>query len=114
MFRILRNKYPAPEGAPIVRIPGELSGVAKVIYRGQGPGARNPEGVWIWLGRKRNDPRTAGRHLTNLEIYMRSKDCSVVKSHKSDESISKNCMSVDFMGNLKEPDSEFFQEISSF
>ena len=32
-FRILGDKYREPEGVPIVRIMGQLSGIEKAIYR---------------------------------------------------------------------------------
>ena len=103
---ISRDMYQEPEGAPIGRIFGQLNGIVKVIYIELELGVRNPEGVrhpeggWGWLGRKRNDLRTMGRNLTNREIYMYFKDCSIVKSHKLDEAIRKHCLAIDFMGEL--------------
>ena len=65
-----RGKYRAQEGAPIVRSAKQLGDIWKVIYRELELGARNPEGVWDWIGKKRRDIRTPARFLDNREMYM--------------------------------------------
>ena len=47
-----------------------------------------------------------GRFLTNREMYFYCNDCSLVKSHKLGGVIEKRCLSLEFMGDLEEPDSE--------
>ena len=69
VFNVLRGKYREPAGVPIVRIAGKLGGIEKVIYRELEPWVRNPEGVWGWIGKKRSDLKTSGRHLANREVY---------------------------------------------
>ena len=79
---MFRGKYREPGGSPIVRIAKQLSGMARVIHRELELGVRNPEGDWDWLGKTRRDLKSMGRFLTNREIYIYFKDCSIVKSHK--------------------------------
>ena len=66
---------------------------------------RNPAGVWGWLGR-RIDLRTTGSHLANREIYNYFKDCSIAKSHKSDGIVRHHFLSLEFMGDLKNPNGD--------
>ena len=54
-----------------------------------------------------------GRHLENRGFYNYFKDCSLVKPRKLIGVIEKNCQSLEFMGDLAEPDSEVFQENSA-
>ena len=51
-----------------------------------------------------------GRHLTNQEVYNYFKDRSIAKSRKLSGVIAKNCISLEFMGDLVGPDSDVFQE----
>ena len=43
---IFKAKYQEQEGAPIVRIAGQLGAIEKAIYHEFEPGVRNPECVW--------------------------------------------------------------------
>ena len=89
---------------------GKLNGTGGIICRGLELWVRNPVDVWGWLGQKRNDLKVTGRHLTNREVYNYFKDCIVVKSHKIGEVVGGNCVSLEFMKDLAEPNSEVFQE----
>ena len=40
------------------------------------------------------------------------KDCTIVKSHKLGEVVRKHFAAIDFMGDLKGPGSDIFQENS--
>ena len=82
MFKGLRGKYREPEGAPIVRIAKQLIETKRVIQRELELWVRNPEGVCDWLGRERGDIKSTVRLLTNREMYIYFKDCSLVKSRK--------------------------------
>ena len=70
---------------------------------------RNPEGFGDLLRKKRNDRKELGLRLTNREIYNYFKDCRIVKYHKSAEIIRKNCLTIKFMGELKESLSDIFR-----
>ena len=94
---IFRDKYQEQEGVLIVRILVQLGAIGKVIYHQLGPRVRNPEGVWCWLGKKRNDLKELAIRLTNREIYNYVKGRIVVKSHKSDRIIRMHCLTVEFM-----------------
>ena len=52
------------------------------------------------------------RFLTNREMYIYFKDCNVAKSHKLREVIERDCISIEFVAELKETDAAKFQENS--
>ena len=105
---------PGTGRAPIVRIVGKLCGLGKVIYRELELWARNPEGVWDWLGKRRGDLKTMGRHLTNREIYNYFKDCIIVRTNKLEEVVRDHCVSLEFVGDLKAPDGSIFMKSAQF
>ena len=55
MFGIWKAKYHEQEGVPIVRLMSQLSAIDRVSYIELEQGARNPEGIWVCLSKKRND-----------------------------------------------------------
>ena len=88
---------------------GQLGGIGKVIYHELGPRVRNPEGVWDWIGGKRRALKAMCRHLANREVYNYFKVCSIVKSRILSGVIEKNFISLEFMGDLLEPNSAVSQ-----
>ena len=109
MFKVLSGRYRGAEGTHIVRIAEQLSEMERLIHRASELGVRNPEGVCGWLGKKRRGIKANGRSLANREMYIYFKDCSIVKSHKLSGVIGRNCISLDFAGDLEEPDGDVFQ-----
>ena len=105
-----RGKYRAQEGAPIVRSAKQLGDIWKVIYRELELGARNPEGVWDWIGKKRRYHKSLGRLITNRAMYIYIKECIVAKSRKLREVIEKHCLFLELVAELKEPDDGAFRE----
>ena len=61
---------------------GQLGTIDKVIYHELEQGVRNPEGVWGWLRKERNDLNSSGRRVTNRAIYNYFEYFSIAKSHK--------------------------------
>ena len=53
-----------------------------------------------------------GRDIANIEMYIYFKDCNVAKSHKLREVIERDCISIEFVAELKETDAAKFQENS--
>ena len=102
MFAILKAKYQEQGGVPIVRIMSQLSSIDRVSYSELEQGVRNPEGIWDWLLRNRNDPRSSRGCLTNREIYNYSDDCSFAQNRKLADVIRRHCLTVEFMGYLEE------------
>ena len=73
--------YPAQEAVPIVRIMGKLSSIGRVIYNESEQGVRNPEGIWVWLVKKKRPQSVGGvGGIANLEIYSYIRDYSIVKT----------------------------------
>ena len=77
-----KGGIPRSGRAPIVRIAEQLGEMGGVITREFELGARNPEGVCDRLGKKRRDLKSIGRFLTNREMYIYVKDCSIAKWRK--------------------------------
>ena len=102
MFRITKDQYQEQEGAPIVRIMGQLGLIGRVIYHELEQGVRNTEGIWAWLVGKRNDFK-ASVGLTNREIYSYFAYCSIVKNHELAGVIKRHCRTIKFMCDLEEP-----------
>ena len=50
-----------------------------------------------------------GRHLTNRVIYNYFSDFSIAKSHKLSGITRKHCVSIEFMGDLEEPNGDIPQ-----
>ena len=50
------------------------------------------------------------RFLTNREMYIYFKDCRVAKSHKLSGVLDRQCISLEFVGDLGESDGEVPQE----
>ena len=69
MFRILKDKYKERPGEAIKRLMEQLEGISQVIYQELEEGVQDPEGVWGWLSKKRDDLQSLGRNLTDSEIY---------------------------------------------
>ena len=59
---------------------------------------RNPEGVLDWIGGQRRSLKAMGRLLTNREMYICFKDCSIAKSQKLTGVIERHCLSLEFSG----------------
>ena len=55
MFGISKATYQEKEGVAIVRIMSQLGAIDRVSYIELEQGIRNPEGIWGWLVKKRND-----------------------------------------------------------
>ena len=70
---------------------------------------RNPEGVWGWLEKKRNDLGKLGMHFDNRAIYNYFKERIVVKSHKLGGVIRKPCLTIEFVGGLEESARDIFR-----
>ena len=114
MFKVLRGNCRETEVAPIVRIARQLSEMGRVIHRELELGLRNPEGVGGGrLCKKRRDLKSMGRFLTNREMYIYFKDCSVVKSLKLSGDIERHCISLEFAGgSVGNPMVRFFRKNS--
>ena len=82
---------------------GQLGAIGRVIYNKLEQWVRNPECIWGWLVKKRNDLKTSGRNLTIREIYSYFGDCSNLKNRISADVIKRHCPTVEFMGDLEEP-----------
>ena len=61
-------------------------------------------------GGKRGDPKATGRHLTNRRFYNYFKDSSIVKSHKLGGVGEKHFVSLEFTGDVADPNNEAANE----
>ena len=73
------GKYREPEGSHIVRIAKRSGEAGRVITRELELGVRNPEGAWVWLCGERRELKPLGRFVTNREMCIYFKYCSVAK-----------------------------------
>ena len=81
MFRILKDKYKEKPGESIKRLTSQLENANQVIYQELEEGVQDPEGVWCWLSKKRDDLNNLGRNLTNREIYDCFTKCKIVTDY---------------------------------
>ena len=77
-----------------------------MIYMELGEGVQDPEGVWGWLPKKRDDLNSSGRYLTNREMYDYFTKCKIVLEYKLVNAIRNRCLAVDFAKDLEELERE--------
>jgi len=55
VFATLKARRYEPAGKPVTRIANQLGNLDDVIWKELGLGVATPEGVWDWLGRKKEE-----------------------------------------------------------
>ena len=110
MFRILKEKYQERPGEAIRRVTLQLENINQVIYQELAQGIQDPEGVWDWLSKKRDDLQSLGRNLTNREIYDYFIKCKIVSEYPYFNVIRTHCLTVEFVGDLEGLEWELFQK----
>ena len=70
-----------------MRLTAQLEDINQVIYKEPEEGAQDPEWLWSWLPKKRDDLQSSGRGLTNSEIYDYFAKCKIVLEYQLPEMV---------------------------
>ena len=79
----------------------QLENINQVIYQELAQGIQDPEGVWDWISKKRDDLHSLGRNLTNREIYDYFIKCKIVLDYPYFKVIRTHCLTVEFVSDLE-------------
>ena len=91
-----------------------MSSIDRAIYNELEQGARNPEGIWDWSVKKRNDLKALRGNLHNREIYNYFEDWGIVKNRKLADIMRSHGLSVEFMRDLEETSIDTFRGNPNF
>ena len=72
-------------------------------------GVRRPEGVWGWVGKRRELKRLC-RYLANRETIGYFRGASIAKTHKLHTVIRNHCLSMQFTKQMESGGADYFQD----
>ena len=104
MFTLLKEKFEETQAQGIIKLSAQLGEMNQVVYQELDECIRDPEGVWDWLSKKRDDLQSLGRNLTNREMFDYFTKCKIAMECEYVNVIKRHCYSIDFLMTLRSKD----------
>ena len=91
MFTLSKEKFEETQAQGIIKLSAQLDEMNQAIYQELDEGIRDPEGVWDWLSKKRDDLQSLGRNLTNREMFDYFTKCKIAMECEYVNVIQRRC-----------------------